>query len=32
MGKKGGKEVTWKKDGTIKSEIIYEDGKIVKRL
>ena len=31
-GKKNGKEVTWKKDGTIKSEVIYKDGKIIKRL
>jgi len=31
-GKKSGKEVTWKKDGNIKSEVIYEDGKIIKRL
>ena len=31
-GKKNGKEVTWKKDCTIKFEVIYKDGKIIKRL
>ena len=31
-GKKEGKEINWKKDGTIKSEVIYKDGKIIKRL